>query len=128
MKNNPLFPLNINPNIKGKMNTRSLFKEERKEEDKHSDMKEKDNSDFQVAFQTEIQDESWLWNFRCRHQIFCGIKLLHRKNIAKGFPLIDKPKRVFEGCIFGKHFCALSYVWPNETIIHGWLQLFSYFY
>ena len=25
-----------------------------------------------------------------------------RKNMVKGFPLIDKPERVCEGCIFGK--------------------------
>ena len=30
------------------------------------------------------------------------MKLLHMKNMVKGFPLIDKPKRVCEGCIFGK--------------------------
>ena len=30
------------------------------------------------------------------------LKLLHTKNMVKGFPLIDRPERVCEGCIFGK--------------------------
>ena len=33
---------------------------------------------------------------------FGGMKLLHTKNMVKGFPLIDRPERVCEGCIFGK--------------------------
>ena len=32
-----------------------------------------------------------------------GIKLLHMKNMVKGFPLVIKPERVYEGDIFGKH-------------------------
>ena len=30
------------------------------------------------------------------------MKLLHTKNMVKGFPLIDRPESVCEGCIFGK--------------------------
>ena len=30
------------------------------------------------------------------------MKLLHTKNMVIGFPLIDRPERVCEGCIFGK--------------------------
>ena len=33
---------------------------------------------------------------------FGGLKLLHTMNMVKGFPLIDKPERACEGCIFGK--------------------------
>ena len=33
---------------------------------------------------------------------FWWAELLHTKNMVKGFPLIDKPERVCEGCIFGK--------------------------
>ena len=53
-------------------------------------------------FQTKVQDDSLLWNFRFGHLNFGGIKLLHTKNMVKGLPLIDKPDRVCEGCIFGK--------------------------
>ena len=49
-----------------------------------------------------MQDESWLWHFRFGHLNFGGLKLLHTKNMVKGLPLIDKPERVCEGCIFGK--------------------------
>ena len=43
-----------------------------------------------------------MWHFRFGHMNFGGIKLLHTKNMVKGFPLIDKPERVFEGFIFDK--------------------------
>ena len=43
-----------------------------------------------------------MWNFIFGHLNFGGINLLHTKNIVKGFPLIDRPERVCEGCIFGK--------------------------
>jgi len=56
----------------------------------------------QAALQTEVHDESWLWHFRFGHLNFGGMKLLHTKNMVKGFPLIDRPERVCEGCIFGK--------------------------
>ena len=88
--------------MKGKTNTRVAFKVESKEEVIHCDKKENDNVDFQAAFQTEVQDESWLWHFKFGHLNFGGLKLLHTKNMVKGFPLIDKPERVCEGFIFGK--------------------------
>ena len=44
--------------MKGKTHTGASFKVESKEVDKHSDKKENDNADFQVAFQTKVQDES----------------------------------------------------------------------
>ena len=77
MTSNRLFPLRIVPDIKGKTKTG-------------------------VAFQTEVQDESWLWHFIFGHLNFGGLKLLHTKNMVKGLPLIDRPERVCEGCIFGK--------------------------
>ena len=57
----------------------------------------------QVAFQTEVSDESWLWHFIFGHLNFGGIKLLHTKNMVKGFPLVIKPNRVYEGNIFGRN-------------------------
>jgi hypothetical protein len=51
--------------------------------------REEDNiTDMQETFQYEVQDNSWLWNFRFGHLIFGGLKLLHTKDMVKGFPLI----------------------------------------
>jgi hypothetical protein len=49
-----------------------------------------------------VQDDSWICNFRFGHFNFGGLKILHTKDIVKGFPLIEKPERICEGCIFGK--------------------------
>ena len=68
----------------------------------HCDKKENDNTDLQVAFQTEVHDDFSLWHFRFGHLNFGGLKLLHIKNMVKGLPLIDRLERVCEGCIFGK--------------------------
>ena len=102
MTSNHLFPLRIIPDTKGKTNTRAAFKEKIKEVDKHFDKKENGSVDFQVSFQTKVKDESWLWHFIFGNMNFGGMKLLHTNNMVKGFPLIDKPERFFEGCIFGK--------------------------
>ena len=99
MTSNHLFPLRIIPDTKGKTNTRAAFKEKIKEVDKHFDKKENGSVDFQVSFQTKVKDESWLWQFIFGNMNFGGMKLLHIKNMVKGFPLIDKPERVCEGCI-----------------------------
>ena len=88
--------------MKGNTNTRAALKAESEEVDKHFDKKENDSIDFQVAFQTEVQDESQLWHFIFGHLNFGGMNLLHRRNMVKGLPLIDRPERVCEGCIFGK--------------------------
>ena len=96
MTSNHLFPLRIILDMKGNTNIGVAFKAKSKEVENHSDKKENDNTDFQVAFQTKVQDESWLWHFRFGHLNFGGLKLLHTKNMVKGFPLIDKPERVCE--------------------------------
>ena len=41
-------------------------------------------------------------DFRFGHLDFCGMKLLHIKNMLKGFTLIRKSERMCERCIFGK--------------------------
>ena len=46
--------------MKGKTNSGATFKVERKEANKHNDKEEKDNVEIQVAFKSEVQDESWL--------------------------------------------------------------------
>jgi hypothetical protein len=50
-----------------------------------------------VAFQYEVQDDSWLWNFIFGHLNFGDMEMLYTKDMVKGFPLIEKPKRICEG-------------------------------
>ena len=88
--------------MKGKRNIGVAFEEESKEEGTQCDKKEKDNTKIQETFQTKVQDESWLCNFIFEHLNFCGMKLMHTKNMVKVFPFIDKLERVCEGYIFGK--------------------------
>ena len=65
MTSNRLFPLRIIPDMKGKTNKGVAFKEESKEIVDPLDKKENASSDdLQASFQTEVQDESWLWHFR----------------------------------------------------------------
>ena len=97
MISNRLFPLSIVPE-----NIEVTFKEESKEEVVHCDNKENDSVVFQVAFQTKVQDDSWLWRFRFGHLNFGGLKPLYTNNMVKGFPLIEKLERVCEGFYFGK--------------------------
>ena len=56
----------------------------------------------QENFQEEIKDENWLWNLIFGHLNFGGLNFLHRKGMVKGFPLIEKPDNLCEGCILGK--------------------------
>ena len=82
---NGLFSLRIILDMKGKTNIGAAFKVESKEADEHFDKKENDNADFQAAFQTKVQDESWLWHLIFGHLNFGGMRLLHTKNMVKGF-------------------------------------------
>ena len=56
----------------------------------------------QETFQYEVHDDSWIWYFIFGHVKFGGMKLLHTKDMVKGFPLIEKTERICEGCSFGK--------------------------
>ena len=58
MTSNRLFPLRIVPNMKGRTNTGATFKVESEETIELLDKKENDSANLQVAFQTEVQDES----------------------------------------------------------------------
>ena len=60
MTRNHLFPLRIVPDMKGKTNTGDVFKSESKETVETLDKKENGSAGLQAAFQTEVQDESWL--------------------------------------------------------------------
>jgi hypothetical protein len=123
MTSNRMFPLTLKPTMKRKttqvvyeekyVHSDTAFKEESEEvsvccskEEKgsaHSSKKEEDSgTELQETFQSEVQDDSWLWHFRFGHLNFGGLKLLHTKDMVKGFPLIEKPERICEGCIFGK--------------------------
>jgi len=55
-----------------------------------------------ATFQSKTQDDSWIWHFRFGNLNFGGLKLLQTKDMVKGLPLIEKPERICEGCIFGK--------------------------
>ena len=74
MTSNCLFPLRIVADMKGKTNTGAAFKAESKETVKLLDKKENGSANLQATFQTEVQDESWLWNFIFRH-----LKELHKE-------------------------------------------------
>ena len=56
----------------------------------------------QEIFQEEVKGENWLWHLRFGHLNFRGLNLLHRKDMVKGLPLIEKPNNLCEGCILGK--------------------------
>ena len=43
----------------------------------------KDNAEIEATFQSELQDESSLWDFRFAHLNFRGMELLHTKNMVK---------------------------------------------
>jgi hypothetical protein len=63
---------------------------------------EEDDTTMHETFQYEVHDDSSLWNFRFIHFHFGGLKMLHTEDMVKGLSLIEKPKRICEGCIFGK--------------------------
>ena len=81
MTSNRLFPLRIVPEIKGNTNTRAAFKVESKQIVELLDKKENGNANLQVSFQTEVQDESWLWHFRFGHLNFGGLKRAYTQRI-----------------------------------------------
>eukprot|EP00253_Pinus_taeda_P033405 PITA_33405 len=56
----------------------------------------------QVNFQAEVKDENCLSHLRFGHLNFGGLNLLHKKDMVKGLPLIEKPDSRCEGYILGK--------------------------
>ena len=60
--------------MKGNTKMGTIFKEESKETVELLDKKENGSANLQAAFQTEVQDESWLWHFRFGHLNFGGLK------------------------------------------------------
>ena len=63
MTRNRLFPLRIVLEMKGNRNIGAVFNVETKEAVEYLDKKENDSAEIQATFQTEVQDDSWLWNF-----------------------------------------------------------------
>lgn len=117
MTNNKMFPLTLKPSKKkniaqvfGKtkdMQYDTIFTAEsastsNKENSVRGIKKGESGTEMQATFQFEVHDDSWLWNFRFGHLNFGGIKMLHTKNMVKGFLLIEKIERICEGFIFGK--------------------------
>ena len=60
MKRNHYFPLRMVPDIKGKTNFRVAFKVESEETVEFFNKRENCSANLQAAFQTKVQDESWL--------------------------------------------------------------------
>ena len=56
----------------------------------------------QEAFQSEPNDENWLWHLRFGHLNFGGLNLLNTKGMVRGLPLIEKLDSLCEGCILRK--------------------------
>ena len=89
--------------MKDKMKIQELYSRKReKNQTSTVTRNKKDNAGMQAKFQSEVQDESWLWHFIFGHLDFGGLNPLHMNNMVKGFPLIEKWERICEGWIFGK--------------------------
>ena len=104
MTNNRRFPLKIRSDLKEECAQSQLSMNS--QEDGRNDV-----DATQVSFQQEIKDENWLWHLKFGHLNFKGLNLLHRKNMVKGLPLIEKPDSLCEGCILGKQH--------RETFLSG---------
>ena len=59
--------------MKGKTNKGAAFKAESEETVELLDKKENCSANLQIAFNTEVQGESWLWHFIFGHLNFGGL-------------------------------------------------------
>lgn len=50
----------------------------------------------------DVEEESWIWHYRFGHLNFKSLSLLSSKELIKGVPLINIPKKICEGCAMGK--------------------------
>ena len=50
--------------------------------------KEKNGAKMKASFQSETQDDSWVWHFIFGHLNFGVLKVIHTKDMVKCFPLI----------------------------------------
>ncbi|KAJ4724624.1 Retrovirus-related Pol polyprotein from transposon TNT 1-94 [Melia azedarach] len=50
------------------------------------------------------KDALWLWYLRFGHLNFGGLKLSAKKEMVRGFPYINHPNQLCEGCLHGKQF------------------------
>jgi hypothetical protein len=114
---NIMFPLTLNP-VKKKNTTLTVYNRKsmqldtafttknvrgtNEENSARSIKKGENGAEMKATFQSETQDDSWLWHFRFGHLNFGGLKLLHTKDMVKGLPLIERPRKICEGYIFGK--------------------------
>ena len=81
MTSNRMFPLKLRIDLKERRNVAVVTQE---------------------VFQEEVKDENWLWHLIFGHLNLGGLKLLHRKRMVKGLPLIEKLDNLYESCILGK--------------------------
>jgi len=88
MTSNRMFPLKIKPDLN--LEYAQTLSTVNSQEDK-----EKGAAITQTIFQAEIKDENCLWHLCLGHLNFGGLNLLHRENMVRGFPLIEKATRVW---------------------------------
>ena len=54
------------------------------------------------SFSAIVMDTNWLWHFRFGHLNFNGLRLLAKKEMVTGLPLLGDFNQLCEGCILGK--------------------------
>ena len=59
-------------------------------------------TDLIMSFSAVVMDTNWLWHFRFGHLNFNGLRLLAKKEMVTGLPLLGDFNQMCEGCIFGK--------------------------
>jgi len=55
------------------------------------------------AFSAIVTDTNWLWHFCFGHLNFNGLRLLAKKEMVVGLPLLGDFNQLCEGCILSKH-------------------------
>ncbi|KAL5806123.1 hypothetical protein ACOSQ4_028856 [Xanthoceras sorbifolium] len=54
------------------------------------------------SFSAIAMDTNWLWHLRFGHLNFNGLRVLAKKEMVIGLPLLENSNHLCEGCIFGK--------------------------
>lgn len=56
-----------------------------------------------MCFQTQLDDEAWVWHGRLGHVNFDTMKKMVVKGMVTGVPVVNKPLKLCEACLAGKH-------------------------
>ncbi|WVZ03895.1 hypothetical protein V8G54_024701 [Vigna mungo] len=51
---------------------------------------------------SNVEEKNWVWHYKFGHLNFKRLSLLNNKELIKGVPLINTPKKICEGCAIGK--------------------------